>query len=131
MTIGEAIADFRETVPCSVDDHILIKWLTELDKTAINEIFLTHDDVPQTVLSFKAYVFSDKRDTELLIGEPFCRLYTEYLAMKYYITVCDVQRYNTYAELFFNSYGNFADAYNRAHRPTSKVSKFSLREVTQ
>ncbi len=131
MTIGEAIADFREAVPCSVDDHILLKWLAELEKTAISEIFLTHVDAPKRALSYKPYIFSDKRDTVLLIEEPFCHLYTEYLAMKYYITICDVQRYNTYAELFFNSYGNFADAYNREHRPIVKTKKFSLAEVTE
>lgn len=126
MTIGEAISDFRETVPCTVDDHVLIKWLTELEKTVINEIILTHADAPEEVLSFKAYLFSDNRDTVLLIKEPFARLYTEYLAMKYYIMICDVQRYNTYAELFFNSYSNYADSYNREHRPLIKANRFSF-----
>lgn len=126
MTIGEAISQFKEAVPSATDDSILVKWLSEIELTAVEEILLTHADAPEAAKSFSGYSYTDRRDTQLLVKEPFCRLYTEFLAMKYYIAVCDIQRYNTFAGLFFNSYSNFADHYNRTHRPSVSVLKFKL-----
>lgn len=110
----------------SFDDEILIRWLSELEYTAVDEVFLTHRDVPSRAATFGGYSFLNDRNTELLIPEPFSQVYTDYLSMKSDISVCDIQRYNNSAAIFFNSYSSFADWYNRRHRPLSAVSSFKL-----
>lgn len=124
MTIGEAISEFKEMIPSAPDDSVLVKWLSEIEGTAIKEVILTHSGAPAGAKDFCGFKYTDKKDTKLFVSEPFCRLYCKYMAMKYYIAVCDIQRYNTFAGLFFNSYSNFADSYNREHKPLSNVLKF-------
>lgn len=126
MTINEAICAFRETHVSSFDDEILIRWLSELEYMAVDEVFLTHDGVPSRAASFCGYSFLNDRNAEMLIPEPFSQVYIDYLSMKSDIAVCDIQRYNNSAALFFNSYSGFADWYNRHHRPLSRAASFKF-----
>ena len=129
MTIGEAIYQFRDMVPSAPDDAVLIGWLSEIEKTLVSEIILTHASPPDGAVRFEGYKNTGSREAALFADEEFCRLYVEYLAMKYYIAVCDIKRYNAFAELFFNSYGSFANAYNRRVKPLARVSGFKTEGV--
>ena len=130
LTIGEVISDFRDMVPSAPDDAVLVKWLSEIETILVSELLLTHEEPPEGAKNFDGYRNTDGREVILFAPDAFCRLYVEYLAMKYYIFICDTKRYNAFAELFYNSYGNFADSVNREKKPLSRASVFKTAEVS-
>ena len=127
MTLNEAISSFRETHVSAFDDEILVRWLSEAEYMVVDEVFLTHEDVPRRAASFCGYSFLKDRNTRLLIPEPYSQVYVDYLSMKSDISLSDIQRYNNSAALFYNSYSTFADWYNRCHMPLKRVSDFKLK----
>lgn len=121
MTISEVIASVDELKPNAYDDDIKIQWLSELDGQIFQEVVLTHEYNPDMPAEFKGYTPADKNN-ELLVGQPYSRMYREYIfAMMDYMNG-ETDRYANSVTMFNAKYKEFTDYYNRTHMPLSRRS---------
>ena len=113
MTAREAIENFRESYPSPLGEDTLTAWLEELEGKIFLEIVSTHEG------GRGEFSFSD--DSELAAAEPYSALYAAYLRMKCDLEFSDTVRYQSSAPVFAAAWADFANAYNRAHRPLCRA----------
>ena len=116
MTVREAIDSFREAYPSEFGDDILTAWLSELESTVVCEIVLTHEGAPEGASSFAGFKLGVNDDDELTAKEPYSKIYTDYLRMKY----------DASSSFFSASWADFADWYNRRHMPKAAADVLSV-----
>lgn len=123
MTLKKALEKFDREYRNSVPADLKKEWLSFLDSAIYNDVFLTHQDNPYK--SFTGYTDSVPDSTELLVPDPYSRLYTAYLAMKTDLYLGDITRYNNDLVIYSAAYGDFEKYYNKNHLPIKLTSYFN------
>lgn len=113
MTIGEVIAQVDELKPNLFQQHMKIKWLSDVEGNVIREVINTHDR-KEGPMVFQGY---DTDVEELLVPEPYTDLYVYYLMAQIDFAQAEYDRYNNTTIRFNEAYDRFRRWYNREHRP--------------
>ena len=123
MTINDAIAKTDELHPNAYSRSDKIKWLSDVDHVVYNEIIKTHHD-DESETEFSGYDDSTPGTTELLIGAPYEDAYISFLEAKIDYYNGEINRYNNAILAYNDQFGEFANAYNRSHKPKGFRRKF-------
>ena len=137
MTINKVLALVDEIDANTYDTKVKIGWLSKLDGRVFNDIILTHehelvdDGTEEGNLiepTFSGY--SDASlDTELLIADTYSDVYTDYLMAMIAYSNGETERYQNSMIMFNTNYREYANWYNRTHKPIQKPLKvFNLGE---
>lgn len=137
MTINKVLALVDEIDANTYDTKVKIGWLSKLDGRVFNDIILTHehelvdDGTEEGNLiepTFSGY--SDASlDTELLIADTYSDVYTDYLMAMIAYSNGETERYQNSMIMFNTNYREYANWYNRNHKPIQKPLKvFNLGE---
>lgn len=119
MTISEAMGKLDYSRPANqMEDSEKLELLSELDQRVFAEIISVHEGAPET--PFEGYSEETDGNTQLLIPEPYSRLYLYYLESELDYRQGEIERQNNSSAAFNQMYAEFAGAYNRTHMPVQK-----------
>lgn len=118
MTIAEAIACCDALHPNAYTQAEKIRWLSELDAQAHDEIFAAY--APHS--AFTPYDADTDTAQRLSIPHPYDRLYPLYLSMQIDRCNAEIARYNNSAQLFNDAYLSFQAYWNRTHAASSATA---------
>ena len=122
MTINQLMTLVDDLTPNQYTAAHKLRWLNEVEKTAFDEILSTHEgDRPET---FTPYAAAD--DTELLILDPYSRIYPLYLEMRIHYHNAETARYNNAAAAFQAAWEELRNWYNRTHAPVAAAARLHL-----
>lgn len=137
MTISKVLALVDEIDANTYDTKTKIGWLSKLDGQVFNDIILTHehelvdDGTEEGNLiepTFSGYN-NASLDTELLIADTYSDVYTDYLMAMIAYSNGETERYQNSMIMFNSNYREYANWYNRTHKPIQKPLKvFNLGE---
>lgn len=116
MRVGEAIALLNELKPNALPESHKLRWLSELDGIAAEEIFSLYGGAPD----FSGYGAETAASAELLIPPPYDEAYVNYLFAQVDFLNGDFARYNNAMALFNAAYAAFADHMARTHSPAGR-----------
>lgn len=125
MTIIEAIETIDSMKPNQYDYLAKVKWLSDLDKTVMNEIISQHENPNNLGKNFNGYNEETDQDIILLAQEPYSDMYIQYLGMKIDYFNSEPIRYNNSAAMFNSIYMDYAKWYNRNFKPL-KSGKYKI-----
>lgn len=138
MTISKVLALVDEIDANTYDTKTKIGWLSKFDGRVFNDIILTHehdlveDDSEEGNLiepTFPGYDEETSLDTELLIPDTYSDVYTDYLMAMIAYSNGETERYQNSMIMFNSNYREYANWYNRTHKPIQKPLKvFNLGE---
>lgn len=117
MTIHEAITRADILMPNQYTDAEKIRWLSELDGQAKQEIFDRCEGSPAD--AFTGYAEDTDTDTALLIAAPYDGVYVDWLQAQYSYHNAEFTKYTNAQTKFNNSYLSFQAAWIRTHRSNS------------
>lgn len=126
MTVGEILARVDEIRPNAIDENIKVTWLSELEGRIFDEIVLTHehelvDDGEGNMIepTFAGYDETSENE-EVIAPDIYADLYRNYIFTMIDYSNNESDRYTNSMLMFNNSYQQFADWYNRTHKPIQK-----------
>lgn len=122
MKIIEAINIVDKLKPNGYTREEKIRWLSDLDERIKAEIIDTHEGHEE--VSFTGYTDATDINTELLVPAPYDEVYISWLESRIDYTNAEIARYNNSIVNFNVLYADFANYYNRKHRPLSSKLKF-------
>ena len=120
MTVKECIQTIRNNSPNEFKEEDIAKWLYELDLTVQNEIINTHKG-EKSDISFDDY---KNKTATLLVSEPYSEMYIYWIQAKADYFTGETDRYNNSYSMFNMAYHNFANFYNRTHKPLQTELNF-------
>ena len=116
MTIKECIDIVDNLKPNQYSIEDKVEWLSFLDQTIINDVFLTHEGYHGEYDDFVGYS-PDNLSVPLIVPSPYDRLYTAYLKMKIDEENGETTRYNNSATMFNAYMTEYKRWYNKTHMP--------------
>lgn len=114
MTLSTSLARCTQALGSSADRSDIFLWLAEIEGTVIREIAETHEG---TDYDASPLTEDSDPDRELFVPDPFSELYVLFAVMKNDLRLRDTRRYLNSAAVFQAAYSDFADWFNRTHRP--------------
>lgn len=127
MQIDEIIARVDSLEPNQYDKETKLSWLSQLDGKIFAEIILTHEDISARVLDHCCidddsglffYFPYESGDEEPIAGPPYGEdMYCYYLEAMIALHNMETSKYNQQMLAYNNAYTEFANWYNRTHRP--------------
>lgn len=118
MTIRQAIDEFTGRVAVSVDEGILIKWLSRCETILDRQIVQRYRCAQEP---FSGFDEDTDDDTQLLAPEPYDSLYGYWLEAQMHYTNADIDRYNNAIAMFNTEVSAFRREYLKQHRPRSGI----------
>lgn len=113
MQIDEIIARVDSLEPNQYDKETKLSWISQLDGKIFSEIILTHDDTGRMM-----YLPYESGDEEPIAGPPYGEdMYCYYLEAMIAQHNMETSKYNQKMLAYNNAYAEFANWYNRTHRP--------------
>lgn len=120
MTISEAITECDELKPNQYSDTHKLRWLTDIEKTIMNEIILTHEreikEGGEETGEFNGYDEDTDYETELIAPDPYSQLYVFYLMAMIDFYNGETTKYQNSYVMFNAKYQEFANYWNRTHK---------------
>ena len=114
MKLSEALAQLAAVKPHSYADETLYGWLTELEWLIYEEVALTHRDAPEAPPA--PYTVGGE-DAELMVPDPYSKLYISFLAARIDFSNGDYGRYNNDMMMYNADLQAYTDWYNRRRLP--------------
>lgn len=113
MQIDEIIARVDSLEPNQYDKETKLSWISQLDGKIFAEIILTHDDTGRMM-----YLPYESGEEEPIAGPPYGEdMYCYYLEAMIALHNMETSKYNQQMLAYNNAYTEFANWYNRTHRP--------------
>ena len=113
MQIDEIISRVDSLEPNQYDKETKLSWISQLDGKIFAEIILTHDDTGRMM-----YLPYESGDEEPIAGPPYGEdMYCYYLEAMIAQHNMETSKYNQKMLAYNNAYSEFANWYNRTHRP--------------
>lgn len=120
MTAGEIIARTDELEPNQYETEQKMRWLSALDGQIFEEVIKTHEDPPRE--TFQEYT---AEEDELLVPFPYAEeLYGWYLQAMIAAENAESAKYSQMLELYNGIFLQYANWYNRTHRPKRASERF-------
>jgi hypothetical protein len=120
MTLIEAIEMVDNLKPNQYDYAMKIKWLSDLDRSIVDEIISQHENPDNVAMDFNGYNEETDQDTMLIVNDPYSDIYVQYLIMKIDYFNNEPIRYNNSATMFNSRYLEYAKWYNRQYKSNKK-----------
>ena len=111
MTIESLLTEVRLLAPNTLENKILISWLSRYEHQLKVEIF----DNYTNEVDFNGYDESTPADTTLLVGSPYDELYVRYLEAQIYRYLGENDKYNNCMTECNAIYDRFKAQYTRDH----------------
>lgn len=134
MIAADIIARVDSLEPNQYDTITKLRWLSDLDGKIFVEQILTHEAPAEDIfaraeadettgqLSWPEYTSTD---AELIVGMPYgMDLYAYYLMAMVALNNAEASKYNAKMISYNNAYQEWANYYNRTHRPRRAASRF-------
>ena len=99
-----------------------VAWLSELDLTVKREISDTHEGGES--IDFTGYDDTTDTDTELLVPEPYDKVYLLWLEAMIDYYNGEYDKYNNASDSFNTAYNRYKNYYNRTYMPKGKEFKY-------
>lgn len=113
MQIDEIIARVDSLEPNQYDKETKLSWISQLDGKIFAEIILAHDDTGRMM-----YPSYESGYEEPIAGPPYGDdMYCYYLEAMIALHNMETSKYNQKMLAYNNAYTEFANWYNRTHRP--------------
>lgn len=117
MKISEVLAQLASIKPHSYPDETLYGWLSQLEWLIYEEVMLSHKDAPEQPP--EPYEVGGE-DVDLMVPDPYSKLYLSFLAAKIDFSNGDYGRYNNDMVMYNTDLQTYTDWYNRKHMPIQK-----------
>ena len=118
MTLDQSINAFDQLQPNAFTRAEKLRWLAELDGQVWQEILRWRGQASPVPV----YDEDTPGDTVLAIPEPYCGIYTVYLAMQADRLNGEIARYNNDAALFHSQMQSFRAHWMRTNAPAPAVN---------
>lgn len=115
MKISEAIAQLRSIKENQYDDETLVRWLSDVEGRIYEEVIKWHEDTDD--IAHGPYSPDGDMDTALMVPNPYDDLYIKYLMAQVDYHNAELARYNNSMVMYNIALSDFANWYNRSHRP--------------
>ena len=125
MTIAQALSRTAAVKPGPFSDADKLAWLSELDGQIDQELIRTHEGAPEA--PFLPYTADTDPETNLLVPDPYSKLYISCLCARMDFYSAEYARFNNTQRRFEVDYREAADWYNRTHMP--HMAKIRLGEA--
>lgn len=125
MTIQKALDTADEMMPNMMSRPLKIAFLTEIEQLIHQEIIMKHEHTPEQE-AMPAYTVDTDAGTELLIPDPYSKLYYYYLISRIDEQNLETDKFNVHWALFESNYDTMSDWYTRNHMPLTAMPHFSL-----
>ena len=122
MKIREAIERLDEVFPNTFDDVQKVRWLGRLDHSIVTELWNNYETLCGA--DFTPYSEETDLDTEILVQEPYCELYSLYLQAQIHMATGETGLYATAAQAFNIAYQRYADFINRTYRRRKPAARW-------
>ena len=123
MTIREAIDICDRQKPNGYTQADKIHWLSQLDRTAYDEVIARHEGAPD---EFKGYTEDTDEETRLLADDTHADMYVKWLFAQIDFANAEFGRYNNSMAMFNSLYDSWAKSYARSHMP-KRAAYFDVR----
>ena len=125
MTLQEALDIADEMKPNMMRRDTKIKHLTDIEQLIHGELVMTHEHTEEQE---EKPVYTEETDpgTELIVPDPYSRLYWLWLMSRIDIQNQEDQRFNIDQAHFDNAYQEMSDWWTRHHMPIQKTREFRL-----
>ena len=124
MTITEAISTAKLLKKHSYDDATALKWINEIEGRIKKEIIDTHDG--GDLILFDGYTSPTDDTKELIVPDPYSKLYIDYIMAQVDFYNSDLDRYNNTVVVFANDYNAFCRCYNSENMPKQIVTNIKV-----
>lgn len=115
MTIHDVIAKVDELMPNQYSTEQKIAWLSTLDGKITQDIILTHEGFWASYYPPEGY---ETDDEDLVVPPPYAEdLYCYYLESRIAEQNNEIAKYGQFSTLFNTAYTDYANWYNRTHKP--------------
>ena len=124
MKVEDVLAEVKTLKPNTYDDDILIKWISDLEWKMIDDILKTHEDGEDTpeYEDFAGYTEEDM-NADMLVPDRYADVYKLYVFAQIDFHNNESVRYQTSVLMFNNALQQYADYYNRTHKPKGNPLK--------
>lgn len=122
MTINQLMDCLDDLVPNQYSAENKLRWLNEVEQAVAQEIILPRDADRQN--TFTPYGAVD--DTELLVPEPYDRLYLFYLETQIHYHNAETGKYNNAAAAFSQAWDELRSRYNRDHPVVGSPARLNV-----
>lgn len=108
MKVKEIIAIVDDLKPNKFDDYTKLKWLSDIEKTIIDEVINTHETETAAIEEITDLEKELHADREVYIHYLFAQIDYNYF---------EFERYNNDIAKFNEAYSRYASSYNRHNMP--------------
>lgn len=129
MQLEKVLARVDEIKANDWSRELKIGWLNEIEHQVKIEVFDTHmmnAEEAQKAAAFRGYDEETDGKTELLVPEPFSRLYQYYLVAQIARADGDASQQQDATTLFDNEYISYKRYVNRTRMPNTQVRAFLI-----
>lgn len=113
MTIEKVLNWLDDAQPNQISREEKIGWLSSLDSEIWEKVIRTHEGWED--IRKPHYDEGTDEGTELIVPEPFDRLYKNWMAAQLDYAYEEVGRYNNHISTFNKEFQEYANWYNRGH----------------
>lgn len=121
MTIAQAIRQAQQQKPSTVERAQQVRWLSEVDAAAA-ELMAAYQGAPQPFGGYDPDGANGADGVELLIPDPYSRLYPYYLCAQQDLVNQEFDLYANNAALYNRAWMEFRNFYNRSHLPARRTA---------
>ena len=125
MTIQQALDTADEMMPNMMSRRLKMAFLTEIEQLVHQEIIMKHEHT-QEQETLPVYTEDKDPETELLIPDPYSKIYYYYLISRIDEQNLEIDKFNTHWALFENNYDTMSDWYTRNHMPLTAMPHYRL-----
>ncbi len=122
MTIMEAITKLDSLKSNVYSQEDKVQWLSKLDGAVKRLIIDAHEG--GEAMPFEGYSTNTSPDTVLLIPFPFDEIYLHWMGAQVDYYNGETERYNDSILTYNAMFEEYANYYNRLHKPISRGSRF-------
>lgn len=119
MKLRELIESVDRQKPNQYGETDKTNWVNEIEQIVWDEIISQSEgEIPV----LRRYQYDNDADAELLVPDPYCDVYMNYLFAKIDFSNAEFQRYNNDVALYSAAYDSFAGYWIRNHMPKQPAS---------
>lgn len=125
MNIQQALDMADQMLPNMMTRQMKIAFLTECEQLIHREIVMKHEHTEEQE-QLPAYTADTDPGTELLIPDPYSKLYYYYIMKSIDEQNLEWDKFNAHNAIYENKYMEMSDWYTREHMPLTAVKQFRV-----
>ena len=125
MNIQEALDMADKMLPNMMERDLKIAFLSEVEQMIHREIIMKHEHTEEQE-ELPKYTADTDPGTELLIPDPYSKLYYYYIMKSIDEQNLEWDKFNAHNAIYENKYQEMSDWYTREHMPLTALPHFRL-----